>query len=147
MPHAFANIGFLHPDMEDLEKMQILSSAIERKIHCGNVLRPLVVNGGAPVAPYYVPCDLDGVPTNFLHAKPLTDMSACTYCGHCAKVCPMGAINPEHPEEVTGTCIKCQACVKYCPHHAKYFNDERFLAHKKMLEVNYQEQAESDIFV
>ncbi len=42
------------------------------------------------------------------------------------KVCPMGAIRQDHPSEVSGICIKCNACVKQCPVHAKQLTDEAY---------------------
>lgn len=145
-PHAFARIGLMHPTEGDLEKMADLAKGAAQKIEEGN-LQPVVINGDAPVAPYYVPKDNDGVPTKFLKAKPKTDLSRCNQCGICAKVCPMGSTSAEHPEEVTGICIKCQACIQKCPTQAKYFDDERFLAHKEMLETHYQDAAPSEIFL
>lgn len=55
-------------------------------------------------------------------------------CGLCAKVCPMGSINPENVAEVTGICIKCGVCVKKCPTHAKHFDDPNYNYHKTELE-------------
>ena len=104
------------------------------------------INGDAPVAPYYIPLGEDGQPAKFLKAKPQTDLDKCDHCGKCAAVCPMGSINPENTDEVPGICIKCQACIKYCPKGAKYFDDPRFLSHKAMLEKNYQRTAESEVF-
>ena len=49
--------------------------------------------------------------------------------------------------EVTGICIKCQACIKKCPTHAKYFDDPAFLSHVAMLEQNYTRRAETEVFV
>ena len=93
-----------------------------------------MIKGDAPVAPYYIPLGEDGQPAKFLKAKPKTDLTRCDHCGKCAKVCPMGSINPDNTDEVPGICIKCQACIQYCPQGAKYFDDPRFLSHKAMLE-------------
>ena len=51
------------------------------------------------------------------------------------------------PKQVTGVCIKCQSCVRKCPHGAKYFTDEAFLSHIAMLEQNFTRPAENAVFV
>ena len=57
------------------------------------------------------------------------------------------SINPENCAEVTGICIKCQACIKKCPKKAKYFDDPAFLSHVAMLEQNYTRRAEPEMFL
>ena len=59
----------------------------------------------------------------------------------------MGSISLEDPAQVTGICIKCQACIKKCPTGAKYFDDPAFLSHVAMLEENYTRRAEMEVFV
>ena len=59
----------------------------------------------------------------------------------------MGAIDPADVSSVPGTCIKCQACVRKCTKRAKYFDDEAFLSHMKMLEQNFQEPCENEVFL
>lgn len=145
-PHAFAAIGRDHPTARDKEKFQELLDRVEGKLRSGEPLERVSINGDAPVAPYYIPLGEDGQPAKFLKAKPQTDLAKCDHCGKCAQVCPMGSINPENTDEVPGICIKCQACIKYCPKGAKYFDDPRFLSHKAMLEKNYQRTAESEVF-
>lgn len=144
--HAFAAIGEEHPTAEDEKVFQDLLDAVEKKLRSGKPLETVVINGNAPVAPYYIPKGEDGQPAKFLKAKPKTDLTKCDHCGKCAKVCPMGSIDPENTDEVPGICIKCQACIKYCPKGAKYFDDPRFLSHKAMLEKNYKRTAKSEIF-
>ncbi len=144
--HAFADIGMEHPTKADealLAKLIAGTAALLKKGVCPEAL----IKGGAPVAPYYIPKGEDGQPAKFLKAKPRTDLSRCDHCGKCADVCPMGSISREHTEEVPGICIKCQACIVYCPQHAKYFDDPRFLSHKAMLEKNFQRTAASEIFL
>ena len=46
----------------------------------------------------------------------------------------------------TGVCIKCQACVRGCPEHAKYFDDAAFLSHVAMLEQNFTAPKENAFF-
>ena len=48
---------------------------------------------------------------------------------------------------VAGTCIKCQACVRKCTRHAKYFEDAAFLSHVAMLEQNFTEPKKNEAFL
>ena len=89
----------------------------------------------------------DGAPAKFLKAVPKTDMAKCTHCGTCAKVCPMGSVDPADPSVTTGVCIKCQACIKLCPAGTRYFDDGDFLSHREMLMANYARWAESAFFL
>ena len=67
--------------------------------------------------------------------------------GLCARLCPMGSIDPAHPEEVRGICIKCCACVKKCPAGAKYFDDPGYLYHQHELEEQYTRRAQNKQFI
>ena len=70
------------------------------------------------------------------------------YCGLCAKICPMGAIDPNDPSHIPGTCIKCCACTTYCPSGAKKFDDPDFLSHTAMLEKFWTEfRQENAVFL
>ncbi|MBQ9989652.1 MAG: EFR1 family ferrodoxin [Lachnospiraceae bacterium] len=107
---------------------------------------PVEVPGDNPPTVYYTPLGVDGKPSMFLKAKPQTHEGMCDGCGLCVEACPMAAISEEDPTQVPGTCIKCQACVKICPTEAKYFADENFLSHVKMLELNYTARKEPQVF-
>lgn len=48
--------------------------------------------------------------------------SECNHCGLCISSCPMGAINPDSPENTFHSeCIGCQKCVQICPKQAVEF--------------------------
>lgn len=145
--HAFStSIAAGRPDREDLEKAADFAvRTAEKARNLEEIPAPIVVSGDA-AAPYYVPKGTDGQPAKFLKAKPVTDPGKCNNCGVCARVCPMGAINPENVFETPGICIKCQACVKRCTKHAKSFDDAAFLSHVAMLEQNFQEAGENEVF-
>ena len=107
------------------------------------------VEGCDPIRPYYTPRDRHGEPIkDFLKAKPVTDPDKCVKCGLCARLCPMGSIDPADVSNVAGKCIKCCACVKKCPTGAKYFDHEGYLYHQHELEDQYAgRRAPSEIFV
>lgn len=141
--HPFsAKLGTDRPNEADLQEIRrwAFRSSKNHTIEDGTI-------PGDADAPYYVPKQVNGEPAVFLKAKPQTDADKCTGCGKCSSVCPMGSIDRNNPAEVTGICIKCQACVKNCPTGAKYFDDEQFLSHIEMLESNYTEAKENLFFM
>ena len=134
--HAFTDkLGEGRPDWDDRAELRRFAGEIADKLRRGDRTAPAVP--GDPEAPYYVPKGTDGQPAKFLKAKPQTDLARCTHCGACARLCPMGAIDPNNEAEVPGTCIKCQCCVRKCTKHAKYFDDPAFLSHVAMLEQTF----------
>ena len=134
--HAFTDkLGEGRPDWDDRAELRRFAGEIADKLRRGDRTAPAVP--GDPEAPYYVPKGTDGQPAKFLKAKPRTDLARCTHCGACARLCPMGAIDPNDEAEVPGTCIKCQCCVRKCTKHAKYFDDPAFLSHVAMLEQTF----------
>ena len=144
--HAFTDLlGEGRPDWDDQRQMREFAGKVARKIQAGD--DALVTVPGDPDAPYYIPKGANGQPVKFLQAKPQTDLGKCTHCGACARLCPMGAIDPQNVAEVPGTCIKCQCCVRKCTKHAKYFDDPAFLSHVEMLEQHFTEPKENAVFL
>ena len=144
--HSFSySLGKGRPNEDDLNKAITLSEMTYKRIGENCVPSPLKVKGETPIRPYYTPRDRHGNPINILKVKPKTAFS-CTSCGKCANLCPMGSISKADPKVITGICIKCCACVKGCPVHAKYFDDKGYVYHKTELEDIYSRPAESEIF-
>ena len=154
--HVFSNkLAAGRPDEKDLQTIRRFAEDVSEKIKgfeegpldgMAEIPAPAAVKGIEPVPAYYRPLQEDGSPANFLKAKPKTSDS-CNDCGICARVCPMGSISPEDYRTVTGICIKCQACVKSCPVHAKFFDDPVMLSHTRMLEQHYERPAENEVFL
>lgn len=146
--HAFTDkLADGRPDWDDLRMIRTFAEKIADKVNCLIELPGPVQVPGDPNAPYYIPKGTDGQPAKFLKAKPKTDLAKCCNCGACARLCPMGAIDPNNVAEVPGTCIKCQRCVRKCTHHAKYFDDPAFLSHVAMLEQTFQKPKENEVFL
>ncbi|MPM09722.1 hypothetical protein SDC9_56044 [bioreactor metagenome] len=95
---------------------------------------------------YYKPKDREGNPVDFRKITPKTGDS-CTDCKICAEVCPMGSIDYDNVSTLNGICIKCCACIKKCPVHAKYFDDENFVKHKIELEEENEARKLPEFFL
>ena len=150
--HSFSKIlGAGRPDADDMALVDDLANGVIEKVKnlTEAPAEAVAVEGCDPIRPYYTPRDRHGEPIkDFLKAKPVTDPDKCVNCGLCARVCPMGSINPENVSEVLGKCIKCCACVKRCPTGAKYFDHEGYLYHQHELEDQYAgRRGESKIFL
>lgn len=147
--HSFSRVlGAGRPDADDLAKAAGFAGQVAKKITALETLpeAPVPVKGTLPLRPYYTPRDRNGVSINILKVKPKTS-DACTHCGRCAEVCPMGSISKEDPTQVPGICIKCCACVKKCPVGAKYYDDDGYLYHQHELEELYARRAEPEWFL
>ncbi|MBF4695771.1 EFR1 family ferrodoxin [Fusibacter ferrireducens] len=148
--HAFSNkLAKGRPDERDfrvieqfaeaLQKTQYIQMEIEdeKQDHVFFNQKLLDQLGGAhtrdALKPYYRPQNANGDLFDFRPIKPMTT-DACTDCGICSDVCPMGSIDKDNPKVITGICIKCCACIKRCPVHAKAFTDMQFIFHKTDLE-------------
>lgn len=143
--HAFSDrIAKGRADEKDKEEIRAFTKKVSENI-MGNKRQEILKD--REIGPYYTPLKEDGTPAKFLKAVPVTDLSRCNGCGICADVCPMGSISKQNFTEITGVCIKCQACIRKCPQGAKSFKDEQFLSHVKMLEEHYQKRNENFFFM
>ena len=158
--HSFSKIlGAGRPDRQDEEEIRDFAEKAFIKLKnactgagaqetCDSVdnFSPVRVSGKTDNG-YYQPKDNKGGKIDIRKVKPITKES-CNNCGLCAEICPMGAVNPDDPSEITGICIKCGACIKRCPVAAKDFVDEGYLYHKKDLEEKFGSvRAENRIFI
>ena len=149
--HSFSTeLGAYRPDWEDECEIKDFALSIAEKISAGkaeHLEASAIEVPGNPDAGYYQPRDRKGNFIDIRKVKPFTG-SKCVNCCVCARVCPMGAIDPSDVASVPGICIKCNACVKRCTRGAKFFEDKGYLYHKEELEAMYGgERADNRIFL
>lgn len=96
------------PDADDMETLAAFGPEIVRRAGEGGLLH--TAPGAYPE--WKAPAGM-----NFF---PFTDEALCTQCGHCADICPTGAIPVESPAQTdTSQCIVCAACFRRCPQKAR----------------------------
>jgi ferredoxin/flavodoxin len=141
--HSFSTtLARGRPDEKDLllaeEFAKKIAEILKNNPHylCGDHT-PIAVPGNPPPYTYYKAVISDNKSIDIRKVKPLTDISKCTGCGLCARLCPMGSINISDPSITDGICIKCGACIKKCPQGAKSITDHDYLEHKRLLEEEY----------
>lgn len=147
--HAFSyTLGAGRPNADDKAQIEHFADDIAEALRALPALPPCPVNvaGDAPPWKYFQPQDRYGNKINILKVKPKTS-DACTRCGLCARLCPLGAIDMQDPTQVPGKCMKCGACVKHCPKHVKYYDDAGYLYHQHELEEVYARPAENRFFI
>ena len=143
--HAFSKqLASNRPNEEDLRELTQFSLGLCHKIP---EYEWVYENLNLEIGAYYIPLKEDESPAKFLKAVPKTDVLLCNGCMQCAKVCPMGSIDFSDVTKMTNVCIKCQACIQVCPVKARFFDDEDFLSHIRMLENNYSEYKENKFWM
>jgi NAD-dependent dihydropyrimidine dehydrogenase PreA subunit len=140
-------LGYGRPGWSDQFEQKGFAAKVALKVKGLTGIPASVQVPGDPEAPYYVPKGSNGEAVNFLKAKPKTHLKKCTRCGACARMCPMGAIDMKDFVTITGTCIKCQRCVHKCTKGAKYFDDPAMLDHVAMLEREFTEPKDNEMFL
>jgi ferredoxin len=138
------------PDDIDIQKAQEFGTAVRDKLQNLRSLEGLASISIPGKAPYIEPVNLNMIKKarSVVALTPETDISKCTQCGLCIKVCPTGAISSE---DFTLTnrwqCLICFACVKSCPEEARQLNEPNFKAAIQALQQNCQDRKEPEFYL
>ena len=124
------------PNNEDLNKAEEFGKSIMEKIQNKNKLKDTSIKipqGKIPLIAKIVPKNSARLFTK----TPYADMSKCSCCYVCVKLCPMSAIVKETLEIDEKQCLRCFCCVKRCPKKArKIIYKPRFLVSKVLTMKN-----------
>mgnify|MGYP000586770700 CR=1 FL=1 len=115
--HSFSDeqapVAMGRPNEEDLRHAHAFGKAIREKLD--SVASP------ADLADLQVPGEHPyGGRTQLWDVDFIAVDDRCAQCGLCAKVCPVGAVDPANSAAIDiAKCITCCACIKKCPQNAR----------------------------
>lgn len=130
-----AHVAAGRPDAADLEAARRFGRDIAAKLTAGATGSP-AIKGARPYKERPEPADIRPQTTN-----------DCTACGICAAACPMGIIDADDSKRVEAGCLRCNACVKRCPEHAKFFDSEPTNKIVAMLEGKFTARKKPELFL
>ena len=131
----FPMVATERPDAEDKTKMKVFA---ERASELLNVDTKEILLPGNDEGNY---CPHKHVP---FCPQPT---EACTNCGTCAKMCPVGAISLTDTSVVNADlCITCGRCVIVCPQNGRQFMGDAYNASAAGFAKAYSERKEPEFF-
>lgn len=130
-----ARVAHGRPDAQDLKKARGYGVQLAEKLAAGDVSTPHLP-GNEPF------CSWSAGPSFYPETS-----DECMLCGQCAALCPMGIIDSANPETAHEGCIRCCACVKACPVHARAFTQPQLCQIVQKLETFFSERKEPELYL
>lgn len=123
------------PDESDKAVLRDFQARIQAKLDAGDTT--------APALPGNRPYKKRGVRSIVPQAG-----KACTACGRCVVVCPVGAIDIANPKVTdSGKCIGCMRCVKLCPVEARTIDPDALAGLEARLAPLCTGRKENELFL
>ena len=139
--HDASPIAVGRPDANDLRRARDFGAMIRAKMNDVQALDEISALRVPGNFPYKERGGLSNV-------SPVTREAACSSCGRCAPVCPLGAITIGDTVATDATqCIRCCACVKSCADGARIMEDPRVRQVAEMLSANCRERKEPETYL
>lgn len=132
-------IGARRPNKEDMKVIGEFGVELNRKLKSETSFDQIQINvpGNTPYRKY-----------STIPLTPKTDVSKCTECGYCAKVCPAGAISLKDPKKTDAKkCISCMKCIRVCKQYARSINSLKMRMTENKLKKVCQNDKHADIFL
>lgn len=126
------SVGSRRPDKNDLKTIGEFGIELNRRITKTDDLSTIQIHvpGNSPYRKY-----------STVPLTPKTDVSLCTECGSCAKLCPAGAISLKDPKKTDSKkCISCMRCIRSCRQSARGVNPLKM----KMIEGKLKKVCKND---
>lgn len=132
----FPKVGGGRPDAADYAVMDEFAKETKRLLEMDRSrLLPVHLKGNRP---YKVPGSIPIFPSAG---------KGCNECGKCARQCPTGAIDPEHPKGVDEEkCIKCGRCIAVCPTQSRGYSGMKYMMASLKFNTSYQTRREPELF-
>jgi ferredoxin len=134
------------PDSEDLNKAEEFGRNIMEKMQSINTLSTIsleIPQGKVPLIAKILPKNS----AKIFAKTPFVDMSKCSHCGLCVKLCPMGAIDNDTLAINENLCLRCFCCVKRCPKKARKITYEPRFIVSKVLSIKSRVKKEPEIYL
>ena len=129
------------PDANDLKHAEDFGKKITEKLlslESGQNITDVVVPGAYPY----------GGITELWSVDFIAVSDACSQCGNCSEICPVGAVDPENSKLIDiEKCITCCACIKNCPQKARTMKNGIVKDAAVRLNTLYNERKEPVYFV
>lgn len=148
--HSFSQetikVGSGRPDRLDLKKAEALGKEIRQKTECIEKFEDipeLNIKGELLTMSKLLPKHSEIL---FAHA-PVIDVNRCQHCRQCLEACPVNAIDTENLRSKEKLCIRCFACVKFCPHEARRIIYKKPVLVKTVLSKLGKKRKEPEIYI